>query len=430
MLLRVAGVLALSLIATAPSSASSDTDLESTRDVLLVLELKTAGVDADTAAAVDQFVAETLAANVDMPVITREDLATVASHQKNLGKLDCDDQDCIVNLSKAANARMVLSGSIGEVGGRLLLTLSLLDADKAASIASSSRTTSDAEGCATVLPEMIAELFGGQLGADERTRYRLPAGREVSMAVFDIKAFGLSEDVARNLTQVLADEIKRVEGTKVISRDDMVALLDLEVEKLKTLDCPNNATSCLAEIGGALGVEKLVVGHAGLVADSYLVSLRLIGVQSVNVDSRITESFQGLESQLLPAVRHAGRRLLGIEATEPGALALNGSQAEAVVQLDNETVGALPIHPLEQQAPGRHTVRIVRTGFEDWRTDVYVEPGGVTTLWADLQETPPAWYERWWVWAILGGVAIAGGSIYYWQETRLPNSDLGTFTAN
>jgi len=74
-----------------------------------------------------------------------------------------------------------------------------------------------------------------------------------------------------NLTQVLAVEIKKVEGAKVISRDDIASMLQLEAERDR-LDC-DEEMSYLAEIGGTLGVEMFIVGHAGKVAESFLISL-------------------------------------------------------------------------------------------------------------------------------------------------------------
>ena len=62
-------------------------------------------------------------------------------------------------------------------------------------------------------------------------------------------------------------------------------------------------TVSVAEIGGALGVDCLIVGDVGKVAENFMVSLRMLDVNESLVLSRVTESFRGQEEQLLPAVR-------------------------------------------------------------------------------------------------------------------------------
>ena len=63
--------------------------------------------------------------------------------------------------------------------------------------------------------------------------------------------------------------------------------------------------------------------------------------------------------------------------------------------------------------PGRHGVRITKEGFFDWRSDVFVEPGNTTPLWANLEEVPPEWWETWWFWSIVGGVAVGAATVVY-----------------
>ena len=72
----------------------------------------------------------------------------------------------------------------------------------------------------------------------------------------------------------------------------------------------------------------------------------------VRVDSRVTETFKGQEEQLLPAMRRAGRLLLGIQDDTPGGLALSGPEPEASVFLDDQAVGLLPLPPIPDLTHG------------------------------------------------------------------------------
>ncbi|MCK5687854.1 PEGA domain-containing protein, partial [Myxococcota bacterium] len=218
---------------------------------------------------------------------------------------------------------------------------------------------------------------------------------------------GVSKEIAQNLTQILSTEVKRVEGTSVIGRDDLLAMIQLDSDK-SMLGCDDD--SCMAELGGALGVDKLIVGNVGKLAESYVITLRLINARQAVVDNRVTESFKGEEDQLIRAVRHASRKLLGIETEHQGKIVVTSSQEEAKIHIDNEVRGTLPLPPIDKLLPGRHSVRVSKSGFYDWQGDFYVEPNETTVVWSQLKERPAKWYQKWWVWSAVGGVVAIGAT--------------------
>jgi hypothetical protein len=250
---------------------------------------------------------------------------------------------------------------------------------------------------------MISRLFGEKLAA-KAPGFRLAAGQKMSLAVFDLSPSGVPKEFAENLTQVLSVALKRIEGTSVVGKQDILAMLQLEEHK-SLVGCEGE-TSCISEIGGALGVDKMVVGNVGKMAESYVVSLRLIDPREAKVESRVTELFQGQEDQLIRAVRLAGRRLLGIEKGSPGQLAISASQEKAEVFLDSQPHGKLPMPPLGSLTAGRHILRVVKDGYETWQSDIYIDPGETTAVWVKLTEEPERWYEKWWVWGLVGAVVV------------------------
>ena len=58
---------------------------------------------------------------------------------------------------------------------------------------------------------------------------------------------------------------------------------------------------CLAEIGGALGVEYLVTGNVGKVGNRFLVNLQLIDIRQIKVVNRVKRE-SGSEGEMLAAV--------------------------------------------------------------------------------------------------------------------------------
>ncbi|HET6347270.1 MAG TPA: PEGA domain-containing protein [Myxococcota bacterium] len=384
-----------------------------TTGTVVIGNLKAAGVTAEEAALVTSKVATYLAGASAYHVISQAELSAMAEYHTQMGSLGCDSDACMAQLAKVANASLAISGSVGKVGQELLVSVSLIDVEASTSVAAGSVTLANLEGLDEALPRLCAQVI--HAGGDAATpQYRLPAGQKVSFAVFDLKAQGLSEDAARNLTQLLAVELKKVEGTTVVSRDDINAMLQMQQQK-DTLGC--DSVACLAEIGGALGVDNLIVGDVGKVAERFVVTLRLLDVRKSRALARVNETFEGQEDQLLGAVRQAGRRLIGVDRDEAGGLAIATSQPQASVFLDGDLVGDSPLPPIKTLRAGKHAIRVSKDGFIDWRSDVFVEAGNTTAVWSALDEAPQRWYQKWWVWSVVGGVVAAGvgAGLYFTQ---------------
>lgn len=371
---------------------------------ILVMDLQATGVDDQAAATLAAALAERLATVPGLRVSTMADIRDTLTLEQTRQLLGCrEDTACMAEVTDAMRADLVLTGSVGTIGNSVVLSLTLVDAAAARPLGRASETATDLDALPALLPGMVARLFGSDVDA---TRFRLQQGQEFSFAVFDLAPTGVSRQVARNLTQILSVEIKRIEGTRVVSRDDLTAMLQLEQDK-SLLGCKDD-TMCIVEIGGALGVDKLVVGQVGKLAARYVISLRMIDPRRARVDSRVTESFRGDEEQLIRAVRHAGRRLLGVGQDAHGTLAVSATEEEAYIYLDAVKRGRLPMPPVAELPAGRHTLRVAKDGYFDWRSDVYVDPAETTAVWARLEERPARWYQKWWVWTLVGMV-VAGG---------------------
>jgi hypothetical protein len=370
--------------AAAPEEVKAPEEVGDKR--VLVLELEAVGVEKEIAEQATEAIAAAFAGRAGYSAVTLKDLKAAVELEKQQVATGCKvDLSCLAEVSAWADAELVVNGSVGLVGESLTLNLALVESASVNVQNKVSVVLASAAEIPTKAPEAVAELFGWDTGATG-PKYKLPEGEEVSFAVFDLAAAGVTPELATNLTQILSGEIKRVEGTTVIGRDDIAALVQLEKEKTM-LGCTDDI-ECLAEIGSALGVQKLIVGQIGILGDSFVISIRLLDTASVNVDNRITESFAGDEGQLIGAMREAGRRLIGIDATEPGTLQVTASEVGSTVFVDGEEVGKMPLPPITDMAPGRHTVRITKKDFFEKSSDVYVNPGETSALWMVLEEKP------------------------------------------
>lgn len=417
----VAFVVCVSLVGSLCAAARASAQSTPPPERVLVLDVTGDVIPPAVAAQATNLIAEGLAHNGALKVMTLQELADVASHEKTKAILGCDtDEACIAEVTRSAQADVVVRTSAGRVGGEMTVSLSLIEPARAFVRARETASVERVEDVPARARDLAVALLGGGSGA---VRFALPDGEARSFAVLDLAAAGVDASVAKNLTQLLATEIKRVEGATVLGRDDVNAMIQLEKDKT-TLGCGDDA-QCLAELGGALGVERLVVGTVGKLADSYVISLRLISTRRVAVENRITESYRGPEGELLRAVRHAGRRLLGIEASDAGVLATSANVEGARVVLDGVELGALPLKPVEGLAPGRHAVRVSAEHHIDFVGDVYVNPGESTALYIELERTPDAWYESGMFWtataavsAVALGAAAAGVGYLVWDANR------------
>jgi hypothetical protein len=392
------------------------------KERVLVLELKASGVKPDVARAASTAVAEGISRLPNVKVMTLDELKAITGHEKTKAILGCDtDASCMAEMSALADADLVVNGSVGLVGGEITITLTLMEPKKAFVRSRVTGLTDSADNVPARTRVLAAQLFGVQLA--DAPKFKLPKGEALSFAVMDLSAEGVDKSVAANVTQILSAEIKKVEGATVVSRDDVMAILQLEKDKT-VLGCSED-TQCLAELGGALGVERLVIGSVGKLADSYLISLKLISTKRVGVENRITESYQGNEAELLRAIRHAGRALLGIESTGNGILAASTTVEGAQIFVDGADRGKLPGPPLADLSAGRHSVRISAERHLDQVFDVYINPNETTALFVELQRRPDEWYESWVFWTATGTVgtialaaAVVGGGYYIYEQTR------------
>ena len=393
---------------------------------VLVADFTARGVEPQLAQQAGLLASQALHGAPGLTVVAMDDVRAVMGVEKTQALMGCAEQgSCAADLARGVGVDLLVTGSVGRVGTRMVASLVLMDVASARVLQRVQVDAADAGGLARKLTDAMPQLLGlGKWAAGQQ----VSPDQVKSLAVLDLVASGVPADVAQNLTGVLGAELRRVPGASVISRDDIQAMLSLEEDKLR-MGCDD--ASCLAEIGGALGVEQLVAGTVGRLSDSYLITLRLISVKSTRVENRITETYSGPADQLIRATRHAARRLVGLQATQPGKLAVGTAQPGTAVLVDGAPRGKTPLEVLVGLGAGPHTLTLRKSGFEPWQADVYVDPDDTTVMWVSLKEKPLGWYQRWQTWAAVGTAAgvlvttvaavaaaatVAG--VYVWRVTQ------------
>jgi hypothetical protein len=147
------------------------------------------------------------------------------------------------------------------------------------------------------------------------------------------------------VTESLAGEVGIVSGCDVVSQGDIIAMLDYERQKAV---CTDGSDSCLAEVGQALGADRVVAGTIGKLGADFILTARLMNVRKGSVEARAEEPVSTGPEQLRRAARNVGRRLFGAKDLAPDAGVATlphtaGTAADAPPATDarNDTPGLL-----------------------------------------------------------------------------------------
>ncbi|MBN2695010.1 hypothetical protein JXR93_10130 [bacterium] len=125
--------------------------------------------------------------------------------------------------------------------------------------------------------------------------------KKIKVSVMDLKAeIGVDERVVNLLYEVILSEFQKYSNLSIISKTDITSMIQHEAQK-EILGC--NEDSCMAEIGGALGVDKIVLGNVGQIGNSFIITLKLADVKNAMVENRVSKTITMDENKLVPLVK-------------------------------------------------------------------------------------------------------------------------------
>jgi len=110
---------------------------------------------------------------------------------------------------------------------------------------------------------------------------------------------GVTEKEAATVSSIVTSEIARVSKSTIISESEMRSVIDGEQIKMS---CGAEDSSCIAEIGAAMGAPLSVSGTFSKMGDYWIITLQLVDVRKVEVQSRVSKKFKGNENALVEAI--------------------------------------------------------------------------------------------------------------------------------
>jgi hypothetical protein len=188
-------------------------------------------------------------------------------------------------------------------------------------------------------------------------------------------------------------------------------------------------SGCIAEIGGALGVDYVISGKVSRIAaaggapESFSLDLTLSSVRKGQREGSAVETANS-EAELMKRVGRAAQKLVArILSGRSGGLVVNSTEAGAVVKVDDQVKGTTPLQGQIVLAAGPHTLAVEKQGFVTYQRDVQIEASKVVEERATLVPSPDFIkdYEsrqgklRLGAW-VATGLAVVGVGVAVWGQ--------------
>ncbi|MBI5508657.1 MAG: hypothetical protein HY903_07880 [Deltaproteobacteria bacterium] len=208
---------------------------------------------------------------------------------------------------------------------------------------------------------------------------------------------------------------------EITTQDDIRAILAREAEK-QLLGC--DAAGCLAEIGGALGVDYVLTGVVTAVGETLSVDLRFVNIGKATVENVVHEVVSGKEERrFLDRCGESAEKVVSkLFSAMKGYLTLDCNELEATIKVDGTLWSTMAAGTRLELPFGPHVVEVTKAGFISWRQRVVIQTGQNADRVVTLIPSPDfiAAYEskafqmRLGAWLATGGaVAAAGAGGYF-----------------
>jgi hypothetical protein len=211
------------------------------------------------------------------------------------------------------------------------------------------------------------------------------------IALLDFTANGASKELASAAGGVAANELDRLGAFHVVTSEAIRSMLAFEKQR-QMLGCTD--AGCMAELGGALGVDWLVTGKvtrlppAGGVPETLTLELTLTSVKKAQREGSVIETARS-EAELMGRAGKAAQRLVQrVLAGRTGRLVVSSAETGAVVKLDDQVKGTTPLRGGLVLPAGPHALVVEKQGFVSFQKDVQIEAGKVIDERATLVPSP------------------------------------------
>jgi TolB-like protein len=206
----------------------------------------------------------------------------------------------------------------------------------------------------------------------------------------DLEARNSEPLVAESATEALVSALRELKVFTVISRAEMQQMLSIDRERaLHAGGCADS--SCLAEVGAALGARYLVVGAVTALDKAkgpYALRVQLFDMKRGEVAGEETRADLKAPRDVIEMARTLGQAVVRpILDKEQGFLELASKEEGANVSVDGRLIGDTPL-PVLKLGWGPHRVIVEKEGFIAWGRDVQIDRNQVSAEAVTLIPSP------------------------------------------
>lgn len=241
------------------------------------------------------------------------------------------------------------------------------------------------------------------------------------LLVLDLIDQGAGPIVTGGLSQAMQGQAIQSYAGEVITTAQLKVALD--ASGLQALSgCMSE--QCMTDLGGTVEAERTLGGSIAKAGDDYVLTLLVVENQTGRRVAQQQRKVPAHEDLSYYAVKQLTSLVLTGRSTDPLVpVAITSSQPGAVVIVDGKHVGEAPV--TTQLDPGRHEIRVEKSGFVPWKTTTEVQEATPLELHAELIDPGfPLWPFALSAGAV-SAAALAGG---VWFGLAAQNAfDGGTF---
>jgi TolB-like protein len=148
---------------------------------------------------------------------------------------------------------------------------------------------------------------------------------KTTVSVYGFKSIGIPQALAESLQEHLESNVLHYAHLGVLSRNDMEIIL-MESKFQYSGICSEE--ECLAQAGHIVGVKKIITGTVSRIGSIYNVVLKLIDVNTAELQASVNRKHSGYVDGLLDVVEISLRELLGNDSRR-GISVIRDSTAQA-----------------------------------------------------------------------------------------------------
>lgn len=186
-----------------------------------------------------------------------------------------------------------------------------------------------------------------------------------AVAIIGLESNGVSKPETRAITDRFSTELFKCGQYKILERAKMEAIL--QEMNFQISGC--TSSECAVKVGRIVGVEKIITGSISQVAEYNTVNIRLIDVETSQIENTVTRDVKGsLGKVLTRAIPELAAEISGLEKENSydSSIQIKTTPAGALVYLDDSYLGTTPL--TSSLSPfDTHEVKLVKEGYKIWK---------------------------------------------------------------